>query len=104
MAGLLAGGTAGGVIKPDLLGLEARGRRPVEGAVHDLPHLVEPPVGALEAAFALDDPRTTIRAGQTQLHLILILHISNLLFNVEPSLAGGVGQGVSKLKYSFEMT
>jgi hypothetical protein len=101
-ARLFAGRAAGGVIKPDLFGLKTRGRRPVEGAVHDLPHLVEPPVGALEAAFTLDDPRTTIRSRQSQFHLICILHISSLSLNVVSSLAGGVGQGVSKQKYCQE--
>jgi hypothetical protein len=99
-AGLFAGGAAGGVIEPDLFGLEAWGRLPVKGTVHDLPHLVEPPVGALETAFALDDPRATIRSRQSQFHLICILHISSLSLNVVSSLAGEVGQGVSKQKYS----
>ncbi len=94
--GLLAGGTPGGFIQPDLFGLEARRGRPVEGAVHDLAHLVKPPVGAVQTALAPGRAGATVRAGQTQFHLLLIRHISNLSFNVAPSLARGVGQRVSK--------
>ena len=42
----LFGGT-----EEDLPGLEAGSGFPFEGAVHDLAHLVEPPIGAIDAAL-----------------------------------------------------
>ena len=88
-------------VKPGLFGLEARCGRPVEGLVHDLPHLVEPPVGAVEAAFAAHHPGAAIGPGQAQFHLLLYRHMFNLSFIVAPSLAREVGHPLSNQKNNF---
>jgi len=59
----------------DLLGLAARGWFPIEGAVHDLAHLAEPPVGALKALLTLHDARAAICGCQAQFQLFLFCHI-----------------------------
>jgi hypothetical protein len=95
---LFAGGAPIGFLEPDLLGLKARGGRPVEGAVHDLPHLVKPPVGALEAAFAPHDAGTAVRSSQAQFHLLCVRHIKPFVSFSGTNLARWVGHGVSTSK------
>jgi hypothetical protein len=58
----------------NLLGLAARRRFPIERAIHHLPHLVEPPVGASETLFAADNARAPIHRRQTQFQLIFVNH------------------------------
>lgn len=60
--------------QPDLFRLEAGSGLPIHGAFDDLAHVVEPPMGAMPTALALNNARTTICSCQTQFHLFLIGH------------------------------
>jgi len=67
MAEILAVGSR----QPDLLGLKARGGLPIDGALYDLPHLVEPPMRPIDPPLPLHDARTTIGAFDFQFHLFI---------------------------------
>jgi hypothetical protein len=79
----------------DLMRFKARFRLPFEGAVNDLAHLVEPPIGAIQTPFTLCDAGATIRARQTQFQLFLIHHSQQTFRFVGVRLEGGGGHRLS---------
>jgi len=72
---LPVGPAARGLFQPNLLGLKAWGSGPIEGAVHHLAHLVEPPIGMILPPLPPRRARAAVRSGQSQFHLLLFRHI-----------------------------
>ena len=60
-----------GVGEPDLFGARFRGGLPIAGAVDELAHAFEPPVGAVEASAPGGRGLARAGAGQAQFQLIV---------------------------------